>query len=334
MPQTNSYESFRNVLTMNLCSILSADQVGKVLEAVDLAMGDYDIVRKPVEIICQGGIPEIVKVFIASKAVANVSKGTLAQYNYKLQHFFSAVRKSYTDISPNDIRMYLYQFRQERNASDRYLESIRITLHGFFGWIVDNGYLTCNPCAKVEKIRFQEKRREPLSNYELEYLRWNSKSIREKALIDFLFSTGVRISECADVRLSDINWENRSVLIRHGKGDKQRTVYFNAESELTLREYLKTRTDDTDALFVSNRSPHQPLQNHALENIISSVAERAGMHVFPHRLRHTFATSGLRGGMSLETLQALMGHVKPETTLIYAKLNQQDLQMAHQRVYT
>lgn len=327
------YESFRIVLAMNLCSVVGSDKLNDVLKAVDIAMNDFDIQKKSMQLITTNGIPEAVKAYIASKAVSNASSGTLKQYRYKLINFFDTVRKSFADIQTNDTRMYLYNYKILHNATDRYIECIRVTLNAFFQWLVDNDYLQKNPCAKVEHIQFQEKKREPLSSYDLERFRWSAENIREKALVDFLFSTGCRVSECADVRLSDINWDKRSVRIRHGKGNKQRTVYFNAESELTLREYLKTRSDDTDALFVSMKAPHQQIKSHAIENIIAKISKRTGIHVYPHRLRHTFATSGIRGGMPLEKLQMLMGHTKPETTLIYAKLEQTDLQMEHQKVY-
>lgn len=122
-------------------------------------------------------------------------------------------------------------------------------------------------------------------------------------------------------------------MIHHGKGNKRRLVYFNAESELTLRKYLESRTDSNPALFVTIRNPHHRMGIKALQNEVAKIADRCHMHVYPHRLRHTFATSGLRGGMPLDKLQALMGHAKPETTLIYAKLDQTDLQREHQRVY-
>ena len=260
-------------------------------------------------------------------------KNTLKQYKYKLFNFFKAVRKGINDVTANDIRLYLYSYRENNNASDCYLESIRVTIHSFFVWLVDNDYLIRNPAAKVEKIRFQPKPREPLSNYDLETVRWNYKDIREKAIVDFLYSTGVRVSECADIRLSDINWTTREVNIRHGKGNKERVVYFDAESELTLREYLTTRKDMTDALFVSSRKPFNALGSHAIEDIVKAVGERSGIKVYPHLLRHTFATRSIRGGMPLEKLQQLMGHTKPETTLIYAKLDKQDLQREHNRVY-
>ncbi len=327
------YENFRTVLAMNLSAALPADQLAAALRAVDLSLGDYEITRKNLELIAAGGVPEAVKLFIASKAIANASAGTLRQYRYKLINFFDAVRKPFTDVTATDVRLYLYRYKTEHNASDRYLENIRITLNSFFTWLVENEYLPRNPCAKVEKIRYSEARRDPLTPFQLELFRWNTENVREKALIDFFFSTGCRVSECADVRLSDIDWTERSVRIRHGKGDKERIVYFNAESELTLRRYLATRDDDTDALFVSLRAPHHPIGAHALENTIKKVAERTGLHVYPHRLRHTFATSGLHGGMPLHILQQLMGHANPRTTLIYAKQSQEDLQHEHRRVY-
>ena len=330
----NVYENFRTLLTMNLSKVLESEKLSEVLKAIDITLNDFEICKKSMDLIVNTGLPEAAKVYIASKAVENLSRKTLTQYTYKLTNFFEAVCKSYADVTTNDIRMYLYRYKTEHNVSDRYMESIRITLNGFFAWMVENDYLERNPCAKIEKIRFQPKKREPLTPYELELIRHKTKDIREKALIDFFFSTGVRVSECSDTNISDIDWHKRSVLIRHGKGDKERTVFFNAEAEVSLRAYLESRTDNEDALFVNVRSPHQRLKPHALEIAISKIAKRAGLHVFPHKLRHTFATSGLRGGMPLEKLQKLMGHEKPDTTLIYAKIDQQDLQMEHQRVYT
>lgn len=329
----SNYERFRTVLLMNLCSVIGSEKIKDVLQAVDITMNDFDVSPKQMSMITLEGTPDAVKYYIGSKAVANKSIKTLEQYRYKLVNFFNAVRKSYADVTANDIRMYLYQYKAEHHVGDRYLDNIRTTLNGFFSWLVINDFLLKNPCAKVDPIKFQVKKREPLSSYDLEVYRWNTENVREKALVDFFYSTGCRASECADVRLSDINWDNRSVLIRHGKGDKERTVYFNAESEVSLKEYLKTRDDQTDALFVSERKPHHPIKSHALENILDKVSKRSGMHVFPHRLRHTFATDGLQSGMSLEHLQRLMGHKSPKTTLIYAELNQSDIKRDHQRAY-
>ena len=250
------YETFRTVLAMNLCTVIQdSGMLHKVLDMVDITMNDFEISKKQLEIIPATGTPDVVKYFLASKAIANLSKRTLKQYHYKLINFFDAVRKPYSDITANDIRIYLYNFKMERNASDRYVDNVRITLNLFFQWLTDNDYLPKNPCAKIEKIKYVPKRREAFTTLNLESLRWNCKNVREKALIDFLYSTGCRISECADVLLEDIDFENNSFVIRHGKGDKERIAYFNDECKVSLREYLKTRNDDTPALWVSMRRP-------------------------------------------------------------------------------
>ena len=324
-------ERFRNELAARLN--LPPEELKNVLTAFDIVSADYDINRRSMEIVPVGGMPEVVRVYLATKAVENLSRNTLQQYKWKLSDFFNVVIKPLDAITANDIRLYLYQFKQTRNVGDRYIDSVRVTLHGFFAWLVRNDYLVKNPCDKVERIRFSVKERVPLTTYELEQIRFNCKGFREKALIDFLFSTGCRVSECAEVRLTDINWHDRSVVIRHGKGNKERVVFFNAECELSLKNYLDSRSDDTDALFVSAYKPFAPLQKRGIETITRTIGERAGIIVFPHKLRHTFATCGINGGMPLSKLQTLMGHAKPETTMIYAHINRTDVQREHQRIY-
>ena len=333
MSNENCYERFRNQLVMNLMPVLDTDKLHEVLKAVDITMNDFEISKKSTDIIVIDPVSDKIKEFIASKAVANASKGTLKQYTYKLFNFFNVISKSYKDIQPNDIRIYLYNYKIEHNVSDRYIDNIRMTIGLFFAWLFDNEYITKNPSAKVEPIKFRKNERVPLTSYELEEIRYDCVTSREKALVDFFFSTGCRVSECADVLESDINWNERSVVIRHGKGDKRRIVYFNAESELSLRKYLETRISNDGHIFCKSRSPYTGLSSHSLEEIIKKISQRANIEVFPHKLRHTFATHGLRCGMSLERLQKLMGHEDPKTTLIYAKHNLSDLRIEHQKAY-
>ena len=331
---STNYENFRTILTLNLSTVIQDPEMLKnVLSMVDLSMQNFEISNKPLDIIPASGFPEVAKYYLASKGVSNLSKGTLKQYRYKLTHFFDTVKKPYTDITANDIRIYLFSFKQERNASDCYVDNVRITLNSFFQWCVDNEYLLRNPCAKVDKIKYQTKRREPMTTLSLEDLRWHCQDVREKALIDFLYSTGCRISECAGVLLSDIDWEKNSVRLRYCKGNKERTVFFNDEAKVSLKAYIEKRGHISPALWTSAKAPHQQLKTHALEDIVRKVGERAGIKTYPHKLRHTFATVGLRNGMPLEKLQALLGHTNPQTTLIYAKLNSDILQLEHQKAF-
>lgn len=310
------------------------ETIQTVINIFDVTSCDYDISRKCTDMIPVTGIPEEVKWYIASKAVQNLSRGTLQQYYWKLSDLFASVSKAVKDVESADIIKYMYNFKQVHSASDNYMDNIRITLNGFFNWCKNNGYIDLNPCINIKKIHYQTKEREPLTEYELELLRWNCADVREKAIVDFLFSTGVRVSECADVQLSDINWAEHMVRIRHGKGDKERIVFFNAEAELSMRKYLETRSDSTNALFVSVKAPHNGLHKGGLEKIVSNIGKRVKIHAYPHRFRHSFGTHGIQSGMPLPQLQALMGHSKPETTMIYAKLDKTDLQREHRRCYT
>jgi len=330
----NSYERFRTILIMNLCQVLDSDLMPDVMEAVDISLQGFEITDSQTAIIpAVQGNADILKAYLASKSVAGASAGTLKQYKYKLVDFFRRTGKGFAEINAFDIRMYLAYFKTERKASNSYMDQIRLTLNTFFTWLVDNDYIAKNPCRTVEKIRYQQKKRTALTPIQLETVRLNTETPREKAVVDFLFSTGLRASECADVRLSDINWHERSVLVRHGKGDKERTVFFNAEAEVSMKNYLDSRSDSTDSLFVRSRMPYSQLSTAAIENIIKKIARRNAIELFPHKLRHTFATHSIRSGMPLEVLQMLLGHAKPETTLIYAHMDTSDAQHEHQRIY-
>jgi len=329
----NYYERFRSILIMNLMQTIDPSTINDVMMAVDVSMSDFEITRKQTDIIPYTGNLEVVKVYIASKAVANLSMGTLKQYRYKLENFFNTVKKSFENIRAEDIRMYLFKYKTEHNASNCYMDNIRITLNSFFQWLTDNGYLDHNPCKNVEQIHYQKNERKPLSAYELEEIRWDCEDVREKALIDFLFSTGCRVSECAALNENDIDWNMRSVMIRHGKGDKARVVFFNAESELSLKKYIMSRQSDDGSLFPRSRLPYTRMTSHSIEEIIKKVSLRTGINVFPHKLRHTFATHGLNSGVPIDQLQKLMGHSSPKTTLIYAKQDNTKLRVEHQKAF-
>lgn len=329
----DSSESFRNEIISKLFYSIPQDQIRNILSAIDSVLPNYEISHRTMALISTDGIPQVVKFYLGSKMIQNLSPKTIYIYKLRLIDFFTMIQKPFQDINAIDIRTYLGFFKTVRDASDSYIDTIRRELNSFFIWCVNNNYILHNPCGNVEHVKYQQKERLGLSAYDLEVLRWCCISLREKAMVDFFFSTGVRLSELHDANRSDINWKERSLIVKHGKGNKRRTVFFNAESELSLRKYFESRTDDDDAIFVTIRKPYRRLCLKAIEDVITKISNRAGFHVYPHMLRHTFATSGLRSGMPLDILQVLMGHTKPETTMIYAKRNIEDLRREHERVY-
>ena len=166
----------------------------------------------------------------------------------------------------------------------------------------------------------------------MELIRDGCKGYKEKALVEFLVSSGCRVSEVAGLRVQDIDWQERKCKVL-GKGGKQRTVYFSVRAKLMLQLYIKGRKGG-EALFSSSRAPYEPLSDRGIEKIISKLGKRIGMErpLYPHLMRHTFASHALSAGMDLTVIQHLLGHTDPKTTLIYAEINPIRVQYEYNRV--
>ena len=284
-------------------------------------------------------IPYFYKTFIVSKKIEGMSPQSIITYDCNLRDFFYNINKPIEDVTTNDVRVYLYGVQKRRGISNRTLDGKRLTLNSFFGWCYREGYLKSNPVARIQKIKFTEKPRDPLSDYEMEMVRNACNTTRERAIIEVLYSTGCRISELERLKRSDIDLTNKDVLL-FGKGSKYRTSYINARAEFWLKKYW-AEVDAIEELseearqwvFITARRPYRQLKKSGLEAIVHKIGERANLdsNLFPHRLRHTISTDLLKRGMSLPELQSLLGHAKPDTTLIYAKISQEGVKFNHER---
>ena len=232
----------------------------------------------------------------------------------------------------NDVKAYLYNFQKTRNVSNRTLDSVRSVLSSFFSWASAEGYLDKNVMISVKPIKYRRKQRGSLDDYELEKLRSACDTIRDEALVEFLYSTGCCVSELVNVNKEDVNIKDGKVTLI-GKGDKERKSYLTAHASLALQEYLKSMDDDNNALFVSKVKPHNRLKKGAIEKIIDELGVKAGIEkkVYPHLIRHTTATMGLQHGMDVTEIQKMLGHANIETTMIYAEVNQNDVKTSHKK---
>lgn len=307
--------------------------IEKVLPVFDAVSCKYAISERQTELSVTVCAPDVVKIYIASKAVENLSNGTLKHYNYILTKFFKEICKPFDKITANDVRVYLFNVKQTRNVKDIYLEGIRIVLNGFYEWLAQEEYIEKNPIRKIAPIKYNQTQRHPLTEIELEQMRSSCGTPRQKALIDFLFSTGCRLAELTEMKISDIDFDQREVYIRHGKGDKPRTTYLNARSIVSLKAYLASRTDDCPFLFITGRKPYHQMGKKSVENEINTITELAGLSrtVSPHVFRHTAATTALKHGMNIEEIQRFLGHSKIDTTMIYAKTDNNAVKASHMR---
>ena len=276
-------------------------------------------------------IEEKAQMFIAIKRLDGMSEKTLKNYSYTLRKFADFFHKPVISITTMDIRMFLAQYSQGKKAST--VNSIIFTFKSFFSWLVTEEYIIKNPMMKIKATKVPKRVRKALSHEELEKLKQATMTLREKALIEFISSTGCRVSEVEGVDIKDIDWNNCTLNVI-GKGNKERKVYFSIKAKLLLNQYLKSRNDENSALFVSGKYPYNRLGTRSIEREVANVAERAGIDkaVFPHLLRHTMATHALNNGMSMPVLQSILGHEQASTTQIYAQLTDDNIQYEYRRV--
>lgn len=331
------YEQFRNEVRRAADDQgLSRETIVSVLGLLDQVAARYEIRQKETALTVLGEeLPEMVQIYLVSKKIEGLSQTTLDTYHRMLKLFFRDVRKAPAQVTTNDIRVYLYRYQSARGCSNRSLDKYRQYLAGFFGWAADEGYISGNPMRTIPAIKHEKKQRENLSQLELEYLRQACGTAREQAIVEFLFSTGCRVSELTAVKKSDIDWNARTVHL-FGKGSKHRTSFLNAKCEVALKAYLEQRGEDgCEYLFVTERRPFRQLKRDALEKIVRNVSGRTSgemsKHVTPHILRHTTATLALQNGMPIADISRLLGHEKIDTTMIYAHANMESVQAGHRK---
>jgi len=293
-------------------------------------LADYRVTRETGR---EGDLQKRIAVFLSAKKIDGLSAKTLKNYREMLGAFAARVDKPAARITADDIREYIGYLADDRGLRDSSIQTHINTLRSFFGWLDTEDMLKRNPMRKIKSLKIDRaKARRPLTAEQLERLRDGCRTYKEKALVEFLVSTGCRLGELVGVRVDAVDWQGRSVVVR-GKGNKERTVYFSVRAKLMLQEYLARRSGG-EALFASSRAPYGPMKSRAVEKALQKIGERAGepMRVHPHLMRHTFASNALNAGMDITIIQYLLGHTDPKTTLIYAELAPRTVKYEYERV--
>jgi integrase/recombinase XerD len=265
-------------------------------------------------------LSDAAKSYEADKRIEGFSAQTLNAYRLQaklLIDYFGNINIS--KITTLQLKNYLAESSNSLKPSSL---SHRIRfLRSLFRWLHEEGIIELNPANKIKEPRVGKRIPKFLTEREIEYLRDACFSPMEKALFEFMFSTGCRIGEIVSLDRNSINWGNQSAIVR-GKGDKEREVYFNIRCDIWLKKYLDSRYDNDPAIFVTERSPHR-MSIAQMRYIIKRISKRAGINktIHPHQLRHSYATHLLNNGAPLEVIQSLLGHEKSETTRIYAELS-------------
>lgn len=271
---------------------------------------------------------DMLTLYLNTLRVDGRKMSTINRYRRELTKFHIHDNTPIRHVTVFNVRQYLANEKQ-RGLADRTVKGIREVIHAYFGWLHREGFLTVNPCANLRSAKVKIEQREPFTAVEVEKLKSNCRNIKEKALVSFYLSTGCRVSEVVSINIKDVDFANHEIKVC-GKGEKERYVYFTQITEMYLKEYLATRNDDLDALFVSKYKKR--LTKSGQEALLRNLGKRSGIKkVFPHRFRHTFATNMIRNGMPIQEVALLLGHSKIDTTKIYAHTDQDRVKLSYLR---
>ena len=269
--------------------------------------------------------------FLNAKKIEGCSERTLAYYKTTVEKLLDEVDDPIRKVTTDDIRDYLANYQGLNDCSKTTIDNIRRNISSFFTWLEEEDYIIKSPMRCIHKIKTTKTVKEVISDEEIEKMRDKCKNLRDLAIIDLLYSTGIRIGELVRLNIDDIDFEERECIV-FGKGDKERRVYFDAKTKIHLMSYINSRFDTNPALFVTLDAPYNRLQISGVEIRLRRLGRELGINkVHPHKFRRTMATRAIDKGMPIEQVQKLLGHSQIDTTMRYAIVNQTNVKVAHRK---
>ena len=325
-------EDILNDIVSGIKDVLSDEQMKQVSSSIKDVLAKYEINKRTSnEERREKENTELLDTFLSAKKIEGCSDKTIHYYQSSIDKLLNGLSKCIKEICTNDIRRYLAEIQEENNLSKVTIDNLRRIFSSFFSWLEDEDYIAKSPVRRIHKVRTDTLVKEVLSDENIETLRDSCNELRDLAMIDLLLSTGVRVGELVKMNRADIDFQERQCKV-FGKGNKEREVYFNARTKIHLQRYLESRTDDNPALFVTLSKPHTRLTISGVEVRLRKMGKDVHIDkVHPHKFRRTLATMAIDRGMPIEQVQKLLGHVRIDTTLHYAMVNQQNVKIAHRK---
>lgn len=321
-----------NQIQMEMSGVLNNAQRQKLSEVLEHCFFNMDVVALDNENFIQSKSNLILKEeFLSAKQIEGCSLRSISYYGSTLDNLIKNLQKPFNQVETEDLRVYLSEYQKRNNASKQTIDNIRRILSSLFTWLEDEDYILKSPVRRIHKIKTMKQVKETYSDEALERLRDNCKCIRDLAIIDILSSTGMRVGELVKLNRIDVDFVNRECVVL-GKGSKERIVYFDARTKLHLQNYLNSRKDENEALFVSLLEPHNRLEIAGVEIMLRKLGRSLEINkVHPHKFRRTLAIRAIDKGMPIEQVQKLLGHQKIDTTMEYAIVDQQNVKNSHKK---
>ncbi|ULL14835.1 integrase [Paenibacillus sp. H1-7] len=265
-------------------------------------------------------LSELWRLYETDKRIQGFSQSTLKAYALQLKMLIRELGDlDISEVTLNLLKEYLAK-QSDRLKSSSLGYRIRF-VRSLFRFAYEETHVISNPSFKLREPKMDKRIPKFLIEEDVIHLKISCLSLRERALLEFLYSTGCRVGEVEKLNIEDMNWENCSAIV-NGKGSKQREVYFTTECKVWLKKYLSSREDSCKALFVTDTNPIRRMAIPTMRLALKRLADRGVLkaNVYPHRFRHTYACQLLDNGAPLDFIQGMLGHEKASTTQIYAQL--------------
>lgn len=314
------------VIVLNeMSEYLSIAQMKKLQEVIISTFAENEAVKKDIS------NDEFLEMYLAAKQIEGCSERTINYYRATVEHLLSQINTSVRKITTEEMREYLANYQKRNNCSNVTIDNVRRNISSFFSWLEEEDYILKSPMKRIHKIRTKTVVKSTISDEGIEKLRDNCKEIRDLAMIDLLYSTGIRVGELVNLNIDDIDLEGRECVV-YGKGDKERRVYFDAKAKVHLRQYIEGRTDRNEALFVTLDAPYDRLKISGVEIRLRQLGRKLELErIHPHKFRRSMATRAIDKGMPIEQVQKILGHSQIDTTMQYAMVNQNNVKSSHQK---
>lgn len=308
-----------------MAEYLNINQLKKLQEVLIKQLSENEPVREEI------GNENYLRMFLAAKKIEGCSERTIKYYQATIEHMLTKVPTSIRKITTDEVRTYLVSYQKINNCSKVTVDNIRRNISSFFSWLEEEDYILKSPMRRIHKIKTKTVVKEVISDETIELMRDHCTKLRDIAMIDMLYSTGIRVGELVNLNTADVNFEQRECVV-YGKGDKERRVYFDAKTKIHLQKYLDSRTDNNPALFVTLDSPYERLKISGVEIRLRNLGKQLGLsRIHPHKFRRTMATRAIDKGMPIEQVQKILGHSQIDTTMQYAIVNQTNVKTSHQK---
>lgn len=321
---TNMEEKIVTVLN-EMSEYLSISQMKKLQEVIIKTFAENEAVKKDIS------NEDFLRMFLDAKRIEGCSERTIKYYQTTIKHLLSQTTVEVRKLTTEEMREYLSNYQKRNNCSNMTIDNIRRNISSFFSWLEEEDYILKSPMKRIHKIKTKVVVKNIISDEGIEKLRDNCKEKRDLAIIDLLYSTGIRVGELVNLNIDDIDLEGRECIV-YGKGDKERRVYFDAKTKVHLKSYIESRVDKNEALFVTLDAPYNRLKISGVEIRLRNIGRSLNIErIHPHKFRRTMATRAIDKGMPIEQVQKLLGHSQIDTTMQYAMVNQNNVKTSHQK---